>query len=76
MKEKSFWSGMAAVGAVVLASSCCWLPLLLLALGAGGAAASVSGFVAAYHWMFVAGAVVVLGAAGYFIYFHKARGEC
>ena len=76
MKRRGFWAGVGAIGAVVVGSSCCWLPVLLLALGAGSAAASVSGFVTAYHWVIVAGAIVILGGAGYFIYFHESKGEC
>ena len=76
MKGTGFWAGAGAVGAGVLGTSCCWLPLVLLAAGAGSAAASVSGFVAAYHWLFVAGAIVILGIAGYFLYVRKATGDC
>ncbi len=76
MRQETAWGGIGTVAAAIVGSSCCWLPLLLLALGAGGAAASVSGFVAAYHWAFVAGAIFILGGAGYFIYFHKSKAEC
>ena len=76
MRQETAWGGIGTVAAAIVGSSCCLLPLLLLALGAGGAAASVSGFMAAYHWAFVIGAFVLLGGAGYFIYFHKSKGEC
>ena len=76
MRQEAAWGGIGTVAAAIVGSSCCWLPLLLLALGAGGAAASVSGFVATYHWVFVVGAFILLGVAGYFIYFHKSKGEC
>lgn len=34
--------GLAALGAAVVASACCWLPLLTLALGLGGGAAAAA----------------------------------
>lgn len=62
--------------AVVAGTSCCWLPLLLLAVGAGSAAAAVGSFVSRYHIVFIAGAVILLGVAGWFVYFQGGTGEC
>jgi len=76
MREKGLWAGLGAVAAAVLGSSCCWLPILLLALGAGTAATSVTGLVESYRWPIVAVALFLLGTAAYFTYFHKAAGEC
>lgn len=63
------WSTPAAVGAAILSSACCWLPLLLLAFGlsAGG----VAGFFETVRPFFLAAAVVFLGAGFYFAYFRK-----
>jgi copper chaperone CopZ len=62
----------------LLASSCCWLPLLLLALGVSGA-----GIVAAlevYRPLFVVATVVCLAAAFFFAYRPRksgpAAGDC
>ncbi|MFN3485625.1 MAG: hypothetical protein ACK44W_09095 [Planctomycetota bacterium] len=40
MKEKDFWASVGTGAMAILASSCCWLPLILLALGAGTARVS------------------------------------
>lgn len=76
MREKGFWASIGAVGAAIVGSSCCWLPLLLLALGAGTAATSVTGFVESFRIPIVIAAILLLGTAAYFTYLHKAPGEC
>jgi len=76
MKEKGFWSAIGAVVAAVLGSSCCWLPLTLLALGAGTAATALTGFVESFRIPIVVVALALLGVAGYFTYVHSASGEC
>lgn len=60
----------AAVGAAILSSACCWLPLLLLAVGlsAGG----VAGFFETVRPFFLSAAVIFLSAGFYFAYFRKA----
>jgi mercuric ion transport protein len=65
------WSMPGAVGAAIVASACCWLPLLLLAFGlsAGG----VAGFFEAVRPFFLAAAVLFLGAGFYFVYIRKAK---
>lgn len=63
------WNMPAALGAAILSSACCWLPLLLLAVGlsAGG----VAGFFEKVRPFFLAATVVFLGAGFYFAYFRK-----
>ncbi len=73
---KGFWSALGAVAAAILGSSCCWLPLLLLALGAGTAATALTGFVESFRIPIVVVALVLLAVSGYFTYVHKAPGEC
>ena len=75
MKGQGFWAGAGATGAAILGSSCCWLPLLLIALGAGTAATSYIGFVEPFRPVIVVVALALLGVAGYFTYFHRAKGE-
>jgi copper chaperone CopZ len=65
---------IAAVGSVlaaVLSSACCWLPLLLIAIGAS--AAGVAGFFEAYRPYFITGAAVLLGTGFYTVYFRQAK---
>jgi hypothetical protein len=76
MKEKGFWASVGAVAAAIAGSSCCWLPLALLALGAGTAATAVTGFVESFRLPIAAVALVLLGIAAYFTYIYKASGEC
>ncbi len=76
MKEKGFWASVGAVAVAVVGSSCCWLPLVLLALGAGTAATSVTGIVESFRLPIAVAALILLGTAAYFTYFQKAPGEC
>ncbi len=64
-------SSLGAVGTAVLASACCWLPLLLLSFGvtAGG----VAGFFETVRPFFLAAAVLFLGTGFYFAYFRGFR---
>jgi copper chaperone CopZ len=50
----------------IMASSCCWLPLLLLAFGVSGA--GLAGTLDAYRPLFIALTAVCLAAAFYFTY--------
>lgn len=62
----------ASVVSAVVASACCWLPLLLVAMGV-----SAGGVSAAFETVrpyFLAGASVLLAAGYYFVFFRRA--EC
>ena len=74
--RKDNWASAGTVLSAVAGTACCWLPVLFILLGATSAAASVTGFVAQYHVLFVVVAVLVLTAAGYLVYFYKGSGEC
>lgn len=65
MREKLASAG-AMIGAV-LASACCWLPLLLIAVGAGGAV-GIAGTFAAYRIPLAILALAALGSAWFFTY--------
>lgn len=67
---KSWTAGAVAIGAAVLASACCWLPLALLGLGLS--AAGLAKFIVGARWIFVGVAVVALAAGFYFTYRHKS----
>jgi hypothetical protein len=58
-----------SVVAAVLSSACCWIPLLLLLIGAN--IASIAGFFEQYRWAFIGAAVVLLGLGFYLVYFKK-----
>lgn len=66
-------SGSLAVGgsvvAAIVASACCWLPLLLVAFGAS--AAGVSASFEKARPLFLAVTVLLLGVAFYYVYFRK-----
>lgn len=57
------WGLVAALGAAFAASACCTLPLLLAAVGVGGAFASSLAVLEPYRGVFVALAIVALGLA-------------
>lgn len=59
-----------AIGAAILSSACCWLPLALLGLGVS--AAGLSKFIVGARWVFVTIAVAALGFGFYFSYRRKA----
>lgn len=65
MREKL--SGAGALVGAILASSCCWLPLLLVAIGAGSAV-GVARVMDAYRIPFAVLALAALGSAWYFSY--------
>lgn len=58
-----------SVGAAVVASACCWLPLLLVAFGAS--AAGVSASFEKVRPLFLVVTVLLLGVGFYFVYFRK-----
>ena len=59
-------SKIGTVLSAVMASACCWLPLLLLAFGVSGA--GIAGALDAYRPLFITLTVVFLAAAFYFTY--------
>lgn len=67
--RRGLWSAGGALGAAVLSSACCWLPLALISVGAS--AAGVAGFFETYRLAFASGAVLLLGGGFYFVYFRK-----
>ena len=54
----------------VLASTCCGVPLLLLAVGLGGL--GLGRFLGSYHWHFIAGAIAFLSGAWFVFLREKA----
>ena len=68
---------IAKVGTVVsaiLASSCCWLPLVLLAVGVSGAGIATT--MEAYRPLFIVVTFSFLAAAFYFTYRPRKSGDC
>ena len=74
--EKKNWGILAAVGAGLLASACCTIPLLLVALGVGGAWVSTFTAFEPFRPWFIALAVAFLGYAGYREYRTSTGPEC
>jgi len=70
-RNVGMWSAGGALVAAVLSSACCWLPLLLIAVGAS--AAGVAGFFEAYRAYFLGGTALLLGAGFYFVYIRKPK---
>ena len=65
------WAAAGATLTAALSSACCWLPLLLLAVGVS--TAGVSGFLEAYRIPSLTASAVLLGAGFYFSYFRRPR---
>ena len=74
MKENYIMSGakvgklaqLGAIATAVLASTCCWLPLLLIALGIS--VGTISATIAAWRWVILPITFVFLAVAFYFTY--------
>lgn len=69
--QRGRWASVGAMGAAVLSSACCWLPLLLVAFGAS--AAGVAGFFEQHRPWLLGAAVTLLGLGFYSVYFREAR---
>lgn len=67
---------MAAVGAGIAASACCTIPLLLVAMGAGGAWVSTFTAFEPFRPLFIVLALGFLGYAGYREYRTSTGPEC
>lgn len=63
------WATLGSLTSAVLASACCWLPLLAVAVG-GSAGAAGAFFEKARPWL-LAGAAVLLGVAFWQLYLRK-----
>ncbi len=74
-KDKSQRTGVLAVVGSVLsalaASACCWIPLLLIALGVS--VGGVSAWFEQYRWLFLGLTATLLGTGFYFVYFRKPQ---
>ncbi len=62
----SLWSQAGLLAAAVLASACCWIPLILI--GAGASSLGAASFFAAWRPVFMVFTVVMLGLAFWFTY--------
>lgn len=65
----ALWAATGSVGSAVVASACCWLPLLLLAFGVSAAGASAAFEKVRPFFLVVAAAL--LGVGFYLTYFRK-----
>ena len=66
-------TGLVAMGAAILASACCWLPVLLLAVGASAAGAAAN-VIASLRYPLLGIAAIALGLAFYRAYFRRRTG--
>lgn len=69
-KTATAWAVGGSVLSGAAASSCCWLPVVLLAFGVS--AAGVGSFFEAFRPYFVGSAVILLGLGFYLTYLHRA----
>lgn len=74
--SKPTWSVMAALGAGVLASACCTVPLLLVAMGAGGAWVATFAAFEPFRPMFIVGAFGLIALAAYKEYHATMAPDC
>jgi len=68
-QRAGIWSAVGAVFAALLASACCWVPLLLIAVG--GASAGVASLLETYRVWFAIASVAMLGLGFYFVYLRR-----
>lgn len=71
--RKSVWASGGSVLAAIIASACCWLPLLLIVIGAS--AAGVSAFFDQVRPWFLGASVVLLAGGFYLNYFRRETCE-
>ncbi|MBI2899813.1 MAG: hypothetical protein HYY17_06485 [Planctomycetes bacterium] len=72
MKQESLLTSVGGLGAAILGSACCWLPLLLLAVGAGATATgAVTNTIEKFRPVFAVVAIALVGAAFYLTYFRR-----
>jgi hypothetical protein len=72
VEKKQVITGVGGVLAGIIASSCCWLPLLLLAVGASATAVGAfTNTIETFRPLFAVVAIGFLGAAWYFTYFRR-----
>ncbi|MFN3486596.1 MAG: putative iron-sulfur cluster-binding metallochaperone [Planctomycetota bacterium] len=72
METKQILTGVGSGVAALVASACCWLPLVLLAIGAGATAVgTVTNAIETFRPVFAVVALGFLGAAWYFTYFRR-----
>ncbi len=74
--RKAGWGMGAAVGAAVVASACCTIPLLLVTMGVGGAWVSTLTALEPFRPYFVTLAVGFLGFAAYRLYQQSRVPDC
>ena len=74
--RKAGWGMGAAVGAAVVASACCTIPLLLVTIGVGGAWVSTLTALEPFRPYFIAIAVGFLGFAAYRLYQQSRMPDC
>ena len=74
--RKAGWGMGAAVGAAVVASACCTIPLLMVTIGVGGAWVSTLSALEPFRPYFIALAVGFLGFAAYRLYQQSRGPDC
>jgi len=74
--RKAGWGMGAAIGAAVVASACCTIPLLLVTIGVGGAWVSTLTALEPFRPYFIALAVGFLGFAAYRLVQQSRRPDC
>lgn len=74
MNRKQVVVGAGSLLSGILASSCCWLPLALVALGAGASTVgAAAGLIDRFRLVFAVAAVGLLAVAYYLVYFRGAK---
>ncbi len=69
--RRGLWAAGGSVIAAVVASACCWLPLVLI--GFGASAAGVSSTFERFRPLMLGTTAVLLGAGFYLVYFRKEK---